>query len=231
MMGSERDNYSQPVHSVTFSQPFYLGRTEVTFREWDACVADGGCNGYRPADQGWGREARPVINVSWHDAQAYVAWLSGRVSSTCRLPSEAEWEYAARAGTTAEYALPAPDGSDDIKGKGLANCLDCGSEWDGKKTTPAGQFPSNSWGLQDMHGNIFEWVEDCLHADYQGGPVDGTAWLEANGDECGSRVLRGGSWYYDLDYARSAGRDWLSPDGRDLDVGFRVLCSSPILEH
>ena len=90
MMGSEGNNYSQPVHPVTFSQPFYLGRTEVTFREWDACVADGGCNGYRPADQGWGREAQPVINVSWHDAQAYVAWLSGRVSSTCRPPSEAD---------------------------------------------------------------------------------------------------------------------------------------------
>ena len=115
-------------HPVTFAQSFSLGATEVSFREWDACLADGGCD-YRPADQGWGREMRPVINVSWQDAQTYVAWLSQRTGKTCRLPSEAEWEYAARAGTTTEYALPAPDGSDDIKGKALANCADCGSRW------------------------------------------------------------------------------------------------------
>jgi hypothetical protein len=108
-MGSNKDNddYSKPVHRVTFSQPFSLAATEITFREWDACVAHGGCD-YRPADQGWGRDTRPVINVSWQDAQVYTGWLSRRMGKVCRLPSEAEWEYAARAGTETEYALPAP---------------------------------------------------------------------------------------------------------------------------
>ena len=168
--GARRTDYSKPVHPVTFAQPFSLGATEVTFREWDACVADGGCD-YRPADQGWGREMRPVINVSWQDAQTYVAWLSRRTGKTCRLPSEAEWEYAARAGTTTEYALPAPDGSDDIKGKALANCADCGSQWDWKQTAPVGQFPANAWGLHDMHGNVLEWVEDCWHDNYKERPT------------------------------------------------------------
>ena len=193
-MGSEKDDYSKPVHPVTFAQSFSLGATEVTFREWDACLADGGCD-YRPADQGWGREMRPVINVSWQDAQAYVAWLSQRTGKTCRLPSEAEWEYAARAGTTTEYALPAPDGSDDIKGKALANCADCGSQWDLKQTAPVGQFAANAWGLRDMHGNVFEWVEDCFHGNYDNAPDDGRAWREENGGDCTCRVLRGGSWF------------------------------------
>jgi Sulfatase-modifying factor enzyme 1/TIR domain len=154
MMGSERKEAEQPVHRVTFTQPFYLGRTEVTFEEWDACVADGGCNGYRPADYRWGRGNQPVINVSWSDARLYTDWLSGQMGKLCRLPSEAEWEYAARAGTTAEYALPAPPGSDDIRAKGLANCHDCGSQWDSRQAAPVGQFPANSWGLHDMHGNV-----------------------------------------------------------------------------
>jgi formylglycine-generating enzyme required for sulfatase activity len=112
--------------------------------------------------------------------------------SGCRLPSEAEWEYAARAGTTTEYALPAPDGSDDIAGKGLANCYGCGSEWDGDKTAPVSNFDSNAWGLYDMYGNVWEWVEDCWHRSYEGARNDGQAWLEEDGGDCGSRVLRGG---------------------------------------
>jgi len=100
-MGSDKESFSKPVHPVTFTQPFSLAATEITFREWDACVADGGCD-YRPADQGWGRATQPVINVSWQDAQVYTRWLSRRMGKVCRLPSEAEWEYAARAGTTTE---------------------------------------------------------------------------------------------------------------------------------
>jgi formylglycine-generating enzyme required for sulfatase activity len=215
----------QPVHPVTFAQPFEFGRTEVTFQEWDACVADSACNGYRPADQGWGREARPVINVSWEDAQSYVFWLSRKLGKDCQLPSEAEWEYAARAGTTTEYALPAPDGSDDIGGKGFANCAGCDSRWGSKQTAPVGQFPANAWGLYDMHGNVFEWVEDCVHKGYGGAPQDGRAWLE--GGDCTFRVLRGGSWDVSQDGARSASRFRSSPDYRDDDLGFRVKCSSP----
>ena len=215
------------MHPVTFAQPFYLGRTEVTFREWDACVADGGCNGYRPADQGWGRETRPVINVSWQDAQAYVAWLSRRTGRTCRLPSEAEWEYAARAGTTTEYALPAPDGSDDIGGKGLANCVTAAVNGTASRPRRSGSFPANAWGLHDMHGNVFEWVEDCWHDELRRRARGRTAWLEEDGGDCGTRVLRGGSWDSDQDFARSADRVRDDPNDRDNDIGFRVVCSSP----
>jgi formylglycine-generating enzyme required for sulfatase activity len=230
-MGSEgkvkERSLEQPVHPVTFAQPFCLGRTEVMFREWDACVADGACDGYRPADQGWGRDERPVINVSWEDAKAYVAWLSRKKGKDCRLPSEAEWEYAARSGTTTEYALPSPDGSDDIRGKSLANCSDCGSRWSGKQTERVGQFPANAWGLHDMHGNVFEWVEDCFHNNYASAPEDGRAWGEENGGNCSSRVLRGGSWDLSQVDARSASRLRYYPDDRNYIIGFRVVCSSP----
>jgi formylglycine-generating enzyme required for sulfatase activity len=232
-MGSERDKFTKLVHPVTFARSFSLGATEVTFREWDACVADGGCD-YRPADQGWGRETRPVINVSWQDAQHYAAWLSGKLRATCRLPSEAEWEYAARAGTTTEYALPAPDGSDDIAGKGLANCADCGSEWDLRQTAPvtgAGKFRPNRWGLYDTHGNVWEWVEDCWHDNYTGVPDDGRAWQGEHAVECPSRVVRGGSWDFSRDFARAAYRGWFRPLDRSVHLGFRVVCLSPILGH
>ena len=174
---------SEPLHPVTIAQPFYLGATEVTFAQYDAyCEATGRA---KPSDAGWPeRDKRPVINVDWNDARAYARWLDAMTGSGCRLPSEAEWEYAARAGTTTEYALPAPDGSDDIEGKGLANCSDCGSKWDGKQTAPVGSFEPNAWGLHDMHGNVWEWVEDCWHEDYDGAPDDGRPWLSENGGDC-----------------------------------------------
>jgi formylglycine-generating enzyme required for sulfatase activity len=227
MMGSDSNATEQPVHPVTIAQPFHLSGTEVTFQEWDACVADGDCNGYRPDDHGWGRESRPVINVHWGDAQAYVKWLTLKMDKDCRLPSEAEWEYAARAGTTTEYALPASNGSDDIAGKGLANCKDCGSEWDNKQTAPVRKFPANACGLHDIHGNVFEWVEDCVHTNYGDAPEDGRAWGEENGGDCSRRILRGGSWQNNQDFARSATRLGVAQLDRDLDVGFRVVCSSP----
>ena len=222
------------LHPVNFAQPFELGRTEVTFGEWDACVADGACNAYRPADQGWGRGSRPVINVTWEDAQAYVAWLGRKLGRTCRLPSEAEWEYACRAGTKKEYALPADEGgSDDIRSKGFANCSDCGSEWDGLQTAPVGSFPPNPFGLQDMHGNVWEWVEDCWHENYQDAPDDGRAWLVENGGDCSLRVFRGGSWNLPQGEARCDFRVRLYPDHRSGNLGFRVVCLSPskIADH
>jgi len=220
-MGS--DKYDSPVHPVTFAHSFSLAATEITFREWDACVADGGCD-YRPADLGRGRATQPVINVSWQDAQVYTGWLSRRMGKVCRLPSEAEWEYAARAGTTTKYALPAPGGSDDIKGKNLANCADCGSEWDGKQTAPVGSFKANAWGLRDMHGNVFKWVEDCWHQNYKGAPHDGRAWREEGGGDCSTRVVRGGSWNEYQGVARSAYRDRSSPNNRGSGIGFRMVC-------
>ena len=124
--------------------------------------------------------------------------------------------------------FPPPDGSDDIAGKGLANCEGCGSEWDDKQTAPVASFPANAWGLYDMHGNVWEWVEDCWHRNYEDAPADGRAWLEEDGGECSSRVLRGGSWRYNPADVRCAARDDSDRGSRFIGVGFRVACSSPI---
>ncbi len=223
----------QPVHPVTFARPFFIGKTEVTFSQYDAFRDATGRK--KPSDAGWGedqwgRANRPVIDVDWNDARAYATWLDAMTNWGCRLPSEAEWEYAARAGTTTEYGLPAPDGSDDIAGGGLANCAGCGGEWDERnRTAPVGSFPPNAWGLHDMHGNVFEWVEDCWHESYKDAPEDGGAWFEENGGDCGLRVLRGGSWVSFLVFARSADRSRGDPYYRGYDFGFRVVCSAPSL--
>ncbi len=221
----------RPVHPVEIKQPFDMGKYEVTFAEWDACVADGGCD-YRPADQGWHRKTRPVINVSWDDAQFYVAWLSQRKKTKCNLPSEAQWEYAARAGTKTNFAVPAPLGSDDIAGRELANCEGCGGYWDEQnRTAPVGSFPPNDWKLHDMHGNVWEWVEDAAYKNYNGAPDDGTPWLPPEGVEDPPRVLRGGSWNSDPGGARAAGRLGFTPGFRLNYLGFRVVCSSPSSDH
>jgi formylglycine-generating enzyme required for sulfatase activity len=219
-MGSDDgDQDERPPHWVTVPA-FEIGKYEVTFDEWDICVADGGCDGYWPDDEGWGRGRRPVINVSWEDANAYVEWLSGVTGDTYRLPSEAEWEYAARARTTTPFSLPAPNGSDDIAGKGLANCNGCGSEWD-RRTAPVGSFTANEFGLHDTAGNLWEWVEDCWHGSYaeEGRPDNGSAWTSV---DCSRRVLRGGSWNDIPEALRSAIRNWSNSDNRDSEIGFRV---------
>lgn len=135
----------------TVSQPFAAGKYEVTFAEWDACVADGGCDGHRPDDQGWGRGRQPVINVNWDDARQYVRWLSQKTGNNYRLLTETEWEYAARAGTTTAYPW-----GDEI-GSGNANCNGCGSQWDNRQPAPVGSFRANAFGLYDMNGNVCEW--------------------------------------------------------------------------
>jgi formylglycine-generating enzyme required for sulfatase activity len=174
---------------------------------------------------GWGRGNRPVIDVDWEEARAYAAWLSNSTNGLrCSLPSEAEWEYAARAGTTTAYALPAPQGSDDMRNKGLANCADCGSARGGEQTAPVGRFHPNAWGLHDMRGNAWEWTEDCWHEDYNDAPDDGQAWLEEDGGDCELRVVRGGSWADAADALRSAHRRRSSSDNRYNDLGFRVVC-------
>lgn len=213
-----RSDDEGPQREVTIAAPFWVGKYEVTFAEWTACVAAGGC-GIKPDDAGWGRGSRPVINVSWNDAKQYVGWLSQKSGKTYRLLSEAEWEYAARAGTRAPFSLPAPDGSDDIVGKGIANCAGCGSQWDNTKTAPAGSFEANEFGLYDTAGNVWEWVEDCWHDSYHGAPTDGSAWVSGG---CATRVLRGGSWDDQPRYLRSALRVWLGPANRFSGLGFRV---------
>ena len=178
-------NQERPVHGVTIGAPFALGVYEVTFAEWDACVAAGGCGGHRPDDKGWGRGSRPVIHMSWGDAKRYVKWLTRKTGKRYRLPSESEWEYAARAGTDTAYSW-----GDGI-GENLANCNGCGSRWDGARTAPTGSFAANGWGLHDMHGNVWEWADDCWHGNYAGAPSDGSVWLRA---PCLEVVVRGGSW-------------------------------------
>ncbi len=209
-----RDYDEGPTHVVTIAKSFAVSKYEVTFAEWDACVTAGGCNGYRPADEGWGRGSRPVFYVSWDDAKTYVAWLSQRTGQQYRLLTESEWEYAARAGTTTTYYW-----GNDI-GRGNANCNGCRTQWDGKQTAPAGSFKANSFGLHDMLGNVYEWVEDCYHDSYTGAPTDGAAWTASC--TSASRVLRGGSWYDYSGFARSAYRSWLSSDYRFNYFGFRV---------
>ncbi len=210
----DRDTRESPQHTVTFSRPFAVAKYELTFSDWDACVTGGGCDGYKPNDQGWGRGQQPVINVNWDDAQQYAAWLSKVTGKTYRLLSEAEYEYAARAGTTTAYPW-----GDDI-GNNNANCNGCGSKWDNRQTAPAGSFPSNKFGLYDMVGNIWGWTEDCVHNSYDGAPADGSAWI--TGGDCSNRVLHGGSWNYAAVYLRSAFRGGHSTGTRDNYCGFRL---------
>ena len=222
MMGSRPSRMREikgedPMHRVTIAAPFAVGKYEVTFEEWDACVSGGGCGGYQPVSLDWGRGRRPVIGVSWEAARAYAAWLSGKTGKEYRLLSESEWEYAARAGTTTRYLW-----GDDI-GRNRANCREdhCGDSWE--YTAPVGSFAANGFGLHDMRGNVWEWVEDCWNDSYAGAPSDGSAWESG---ECDMRVYRGGSWggIFDnrLGHHGTAGRGGYHTGYRSHEVGFRV---------
>jgi formylglycine-generating enzyme required for sulfatase activity len=211
-----RESDEGPLHRVTVAA-FALGRYEVTFAEYLLFAQATGRA--QPSDKGWGGGRRPVINVSWTDAQGYATWLSKETGQTYRLPSEAEWEYAARAGTTTANWW-----GDDIQ-RGtevMANCDGCGSEWDLTKTAPVGQFAANAFGLHDMHGNVWEWTQDCWHGSYVGAPKDGAAWEATEGGDCTFRVVRGGSWFGEPAWVRSAFRNRLNPGSRNLGYGFRL---------
>ena len=216
-----RDDDEGPRHRVTFARQFGVGRFAVTFDEWNACVADGGCNGYRPSDQGWGHGRLPVINVSWDDAKTYVAWLSRKTGKTYRLLSEAEREYVTRAGTTTPFWWGSQISTS------LANYNGNYSYGNGPKgeyrqrTLPVDSFSPNPWGLYQVHGNVWEWVEDCYNKNYSGAPSDGSAWTSG---DCSLRVLRGGSWVNDPEHLRSANREGNTTvvDVRVNLYGFRV---------
>jgi formylglycine-generating enzyme required for sulfatase activity len=210
-MGSAEKPSEGPTHRVTIGKAFAIGRREVTFAEWDQCLAAGACK-HNPSDQGWGRADRPVINVSWDDAKEFVAWLSQKTGQTYRLPSEAEWEYVARAGTSSAYWW-----GKDV-GVGHAKCEDCGGD-PAHKTVPVGSFRPNAFGLYDTAGNATEWVEDCWNPSYQGAPHDGSAWTTG---DCGVRVLRGGSFANKATSLRSAWRFKYDEDVRYYANGFRV---------
>lgn len=206
----ERGDDEGPQRTVTIAHRFAVGVHEVTFAEWDACAADGGCNNYLPSDHGWGRGTRPVVDVDWRDAQAYVKWLSGKTGNSYRLPSEAEWEYAGRSGSTTPYHYGSTISAEQANYRAdiLAR----------EKTLPAGTFPANGFGLHDVHGNVFEWTQDCWNASYAGAPDDGSAWDPGYCD----RVLRGGSWAAFAEWLRSAYRHRSNPGVRANDCGFRV---------
>ena len=213
-----------PVDRV-FQAPFAVGVFHVTFAEWDACVDAGGCGGYRPRDHdylvdlpglGWGRGARPVINVSWNDASSYTAWLSRETGKRYRLLSESEWEYAARAGTRTRYSWG------DNLGFAKANCEDCGVPTSLKPplkrlTVPVGSFEANPWGLHDMPGNVQSWVEDCWNDDYAMAPLDGSAW---GGGSCREHVVRGSSYLHSSPSLDRRGG--IGSSARSSGVGFRV---------
>lgn len=204
----------RPVRTVSI-KPFYIGQYEVTFREWDQCVAEGGCS-HVPDDRGWGRGDRPVIDVSWQDVHEYVRWLNLKTGKFYRLPSEAEWEYAARAGTTTPYSW-----GDEPSGEHANGNERYGWPEDGfvKSTAPVGSFASNGWGLHDMEGNVWEWVQDCWHRSYHAAPLTGTAWV---GGGCTKRVGRGGSWIDGAGGLRVSGRHGGPFDLRGRSIGFRL---------
>lgn len=212
VMGAEKGKYVQPAHRVTIARPFALGRTEVTFDQWQACVDAKGCE-REPHDHGWGRGSYPVINVTYGEIQQYVAWLAASTGQPYRLPSEAEWEYAARGGTTGRYWW-----GDEV-GQGNANCRDCGTQWSGFQSAPAATFKPNPFGFYDMNGNVWEWVADCWNETHDGAPADGSA--RTTGD-CARPVTRGGSWYYFPKLAASAYRYRNGVEVKSYNIGFRV---------
>lgn len=207
-----------PQHRVAIGRPFAAGKFEVTFDEWDACVREGACK-YNPSDNGWGRGRRPVIDVSWDNAKEYVAWLSNKTGKTYRLLSEAEWEYVARAGSTTEFNTGStirPQQANYETSVSYAGSLTAVGQ---RKTIPVGSYAPNAFGLYDVHGNVWEWVEDCRNSNYIGAPTDGSAWTSG---DCAWRILRGGSWDVDPVYARSAYRYWNYSTSRLTYFGLRV---------
>jgi formylglycine-generating enzyme required for sulfatase activity/uncharacterized caspase-like protein len=198
--GPGKDCAECPEMADVPGRDFLVGKFEVTFAEWDACLAGGGCNGYSPADLGWGRGRRPVINVSWNDAQAYLRWLSNRTGARYRLLTSEEWEFATRAGTTTDYTWGGDGPVCDERARNGANFISCPDN----RTRPVGSFPPNGFGLHDMHGNVWEWVEDCHEND------------------CSRHVRRGGSWSSIKEVLRSGSKLRYNTTARGNDVGFRV---------
>jgi formylglycine-generating enzyme required for sulfatase activity len=214
MMGSDDgDEDEKPAHEVVIAKPFAVGKFEVTFDEYDAC---GGC--VKPSDAGWGRGRHPVIGMPWIWVSGYLDWLSQKTGKHYRLLTEAEWEYAARAGTTTKYAFG------DTITHDQAN-FSPGKQGQGR-TVEVGSYPPNAWGLYDMHGNVWEWVEDCYDPSYdfngKKAPADGSAFVYQG---CPTRVARGGSWDYEANDLRSSLRYAVKPDYGLDEIGFRVARS------
>jgi len=209
-MGSNEDVSEKPVRQVTV-KPFAMGKFPVSVREWNACAAAKAC-GFTAS----GKDDAPVANVRWSDAKQYVAWLAETTRKPYRLPSEAEWEYAARGGTQTRYWW-----GDQFQ-PGMVNCKNCSDIPAVDQPVKVGSLKPNPFGLFDMGGGVDQWVEDCWHKNYQGAPADGSAWVE---NECPSHVIRSGSWRKDQNYARAANRGSYDTNVRYPTHGFRVALS------
>jgi formylglycine-generating enzyme required for sulfatase activity len=216
----------RPPHKVSFKDPFAVARLETNFAQWDACITDGGCS-YKPADDGLGRGERPVTGISWDDAQQYLAWLSGKTGREYRLPTEAEWEYVARAETIGDtywrskkVTCKQANVADQLlrKKDPMVAAFTCEDGY--VKTAPVGSFPANKFGIQDIYGNVAEWVEDCWNGNYLGAPADGQAWTSG---DCGRRILRGGSWKSGPQEIRASSRVPLWKELRLNTSGLRVV--------
>lgn len=215
IMGDDRgDRSEQPAHTVTISKPFAIGKYEVTVAQWRACVVAGACK--KVSDNMMPADYAPIRDVSWDDATDYTAWLSQTTGQEYRLPTEAEWELAARAGSNTTYWWG------DKMSPGKANCKDCGNKWSQDLPVEVGTLEANPFGLFDMNGNVWEWVSDCWHKNYTGAPRDGSSWNTAG---CTVRVIRGGSWRNDKSYVHSASRFKYDAYVRYLQNGFRVAKS------
>ena len=212
------DADERPVRTVRIPRAFAVARFETTFAQWDACAAAGACR-RGVGDIGFGRGDRPVMLVSWEDAQAFARWLSRTTAVRYRLPTEAEWEYVARAGSETRF----PWGDD--AGRGNANCDGCGSPFDDERTAPVGSLPPNAFGVYDMVGNLYEWVEDCGSYGYEDAPSDGSA--VAADAACRHRMMRGGSWLSLPRASRPANRVRNPLGFSDINVGFRMARDLP----
>jgi formylglycine-generating enzyme required for sulfatase activity len=202
----------RPAHDVTIAEPFAICVAPITFDDYQRFTDSS--QRPLPDDEGWGTATRPVINVSWLHALEYSAWLAQETGLRYRLASEAEWEYAARAGASTHYWWG------DRVGVGHASCDGCGSDWDNAQTSPVGSFPANAFGLVDMLGNVWEWVEDAWYPSHTGAPIDGSA---RHGGNENLRVARGGAWNYEPRHVRCPSRVGYTLGHRSSNVGFRVV--------
>jgi formylglycine-generating enzyme required for sulfatase activity len=223
IMGEENGGLSNDAIAISVSIPraFSISKFEITFNLWDACLAEGGCSNYKPLDEGWGRGQRPVINVNRKDIIGYLNWLRKKTGKLYRLPSEAEWEYASRSGTTTPYWWGRKPGIN------RAVCQDCGSIYDGEKTAKVGSFRMNKFGLFDTSGNVWEWVEDCYNKDaykiHKSYPQPFYQIKNSIKNLRCSRVLRGGSWSVVSMGIKPSFRFMSLPKIRSKSYGFRVV--------
>jgi len=217
VMGSKLDKTEMPPRIMRFKKPFAIGRFETLHAEWQARVDAGGCT-HKPDDHNWGTNRMPVMNVNHDMVHGFADWLSKTTGHKYRLPSEAEWEYAAKAGSKSNYWFG------DLVGENQVNCRKCGSPWSGIGNAPVGSFKPNPWGLYDMNGNAYEWVEDCWHENYQGAPKGPEAWVDG---KCQFRVIRGGSWYYYSRMSRAANRQKNPGAVKSYWLSFRLVRELP----